>query len=184
LGTLVQAASDLRTERVTFVLVGQGPSESELRWRVDDLRLENVAILPPVPKHAVRPLLQLCDAGIQGFTDLPIYRCGVSPNKVFDYLSAGLPVILAASTPSNPVGASGGGIVVSPGSAAGIAEAVRTLCRMSPDARRAMGLRGREHVARHHDLGHVAHRYLDLFVRLRQGGPRNTTEDDLAGTRN
>ena len=167
LGTLIQAAALLRDDPVTFVLVGQGPSEAGLRRQIAEANLGNVHMLPSVPKAAVAPLLGLCDVGIQLFAALPIYRFGVSPNKIFDYLKAGLPVILAGFSASNPVSSADAGIVVPPGDLGAIVQAVRTLNSLSEDARLAMGRRGKAHVVEYHDLGRVAGRYLELFESFR-----------------
>lgn len=165
--TLIEAAVGLRSERVAIFLVGQGPLERCLRARVDHLRLSNVYILPAIPKELVRPLLSLCDVGVQIFKDLPIYRYGVSPNKVFEYMSAGLPVILAVSTNLNPVSASTCGFVVTPGKPLGIVDSIRALNRMSSRARRDMGQRGRVYVKQKHDIVAVAKRYIELFKQMR-----------------
>jgi len=167
LPTAIAAAAQLDPARFTVVLVGQGPMQDTLRSLIARHGLTHVHLLPMVPKQAVPALLALADIGLLGFHILPLYRHGISPNKLFDYMQAGLPVALYANSPGNPVEASECGIVVPPGNPAALADALRRLAALSREELAAMGRRGQTYLTIHHEFPVMAAEYLSLFQALR-----------------
>lgn len=168
LGTLLKGAALLADEPVIFLIVGRGPSELDLRAQAGILKLRNISFLPSIPKSAVPVLLKACDAGIQGFADLGMYKYGVSPNKVFEYMQNQLPTILYGNAPGNPITASGGGLVVPPANPRLLADAVMELIRLSPEELRNMGMRAVKYVARNHNINQMAIQYVQQLETLRQ----------------
>ena len=55
--------------------------------------LANVRFLRSIPKSEMPELLAAADVGLHTLADVPLFRFGVSPNKLFDYMAAGLPVV-------------------------------------------------------------------------------------------
>jgi glycosyltransferase involved in cell wall biosynthesis len=106
------------------------------------------------------------DACFIGWQDRPIYRYGVSANKLFDYLMAGRAVVHAIAGCEDPVGASGGGIRVPPYNPPELDRALRALAAMSAAERDAMGERGRRHVIDEYEWSVLGRRYSDLCRRL------------------
>jgi glycosyltransferase involved in cell wall biosynthesis len=92
---LLKAAGEIRQElpEVSFLLLGDGPSKQELVDTTRRLGLKNVLFRDPVPKDSLANIFVACDAGIHVLADVPLFRYGVSPNKVHDYMAAGLPVL-------------------------------------------------------------------------------------------
>jgi hypothetical protein len=85
-------------------------------------------------------LLGAVDIGLHVLADVPLFAYGVSPNKLFDYLAAGLPVV--TNTPGEVgdlVAESGTGRAVAPHD---LADGLRSVGRASEEERRAMGRRG------------------------------------------
>ena len=166
LPTVIEAAAHLVGDRVSFLLVGHGPVEKRLRARIAELKLSNVSILPPVPKKLVGSILRNCDAGIQAFTKNPLYKYGISPNKVFEYMSNSLPTILCSEAVQDPISSSGGGIVVPPENPIALAVAVRKMADLPNDELMRIGCRAAEYVAKKHDIDSVAAEYLAHFARI------------------
>ena len=100
-------------------------------------------------------LLSRCDAGVIAWTKSPLYEYGISPNKIFDYMLASLPIVMAGDSPGNPVSSSNGGIVVPNDDADGMAEAIMALASDRVRARE-MGLRGRQYAIERHSSTHLA----------------------------
>ena len=163
LGYLLDAARLLPAERVTFVLVGSGTEKENLMNKVRALELRNVIFLPAVAKNLIPALLCGMDALYIGWQNRPIYRFGVSPNKIFDYLMACRPVIHSVSASNDVVAESGCGLTVPPENPDAIAKAIRQLMALSPSEREQMGRRGREFVVQHHDYRILAKRFLDAL---------------------
>lgn len=166
LDVVLRAAALIRDDaRVTFVLVGDGPAKGALIQQARDDRLSNVEFLDPVPKSRIPQLLASCDAGLMVLKDVPLFAFGVSPNKLFDYWGAGLPVV--CNVPGEVaawVREAGGGVQAADATAESLAEAIRALVEMSPERRAALGTSGREWVRREHDRPVLAAR-LDAAVR-------------------
>jgi glycosyltransferase involved in cell wall biosynthesis len=161
LDSLLQAARLLADEPVTFLMVGQGPEKAALQHVASQAGLSHVVFLPPVRKNAVPALLAAADALILCWRCIPIYRFGVSPNKLIDYMMAGRPVIHAIDAGNDMVAESGCGISVPPEDPQALAGAVRRLMQTPADERARMGENGRSYVLAHHDYRVLARRFLD-----------------------
>jgi glycosyltransferase involved in cell wall biosynthesis len=162
LETLVAAAERLRSEPVSVVLVGQGPEKVSLQERASHLGPETIRFLPPVPRAAIPTLLATMDALFIGLKRSPLFRFGISPNKLMDYMAAAKPVILAIQAGNDMVGESGCGLSVPPENSEALAVAIRRLMTIPRDERLAMGARGREYVVARHDYRVLARKFLDV----------------------
>lgn len=78
---------------VEFIFMGDGATLPELEKLVKDYYLKNVKFLGNHPMKTVVEVVNLCDASITSFLNLPILQTN-SPNKLFDSLSAGKPIIV------------------------------------------------------------------------------------------
>ncbi|MDD4170391.1 MAG: glycosyltransferase family 4 protein, partial [Desulfotomaculaceae bacterium] len=95
LQTVVEAAGLLKKHgEIRFVLLGDGSEKEKLQAKAREMRLTNLIFLDPVPKNRVMQVLYAADAAVLSIKNLPISR-GVRPNKLFDYLAAGRPIICA-----------------------------------------------------------------------------------------
>jgi glycosyltransferase involved in cell wall biosynthesis len=108
-------------------------------------------------------LLELVDACFIGWQKKALYRFGISPNKVLDYMMAGKPIIQAAAEGNDLVSLSNCGLTVPSENPSAIAAAVKELMNYPLSEREAMGLRGRQYVQLHHDYAHLARRYLEIL---------------------
>lgn len=162
LDTLLDAAALLQQERssLQFVLVGAGHERERLAARIDCLGLANVSLLPPIPKAQVPALLAALDIAYIGWQRVPIYRFGIAPNKLMDYMMARVPVLHAVEAGNDPVAESGCGLTVAPEDAAAIADGLRRLAAIPAVERRAMGDRGRAFVLAEHTYPVLAQRFL------------------------
>jgi len=96
LGAVLDAAAVLKTrgrDDIRIALVGQGREKPDLVARAARESLDNVLFLDPVPKTELCGLLAGADLGLQCLRNVPAFYYGTSPNKFFDYIAAGLPVL-------------------------------------------------------------------------------------------
>ncbi len=167
LDTVIEAAGLLQEQglahRVLFRFVGRGSEKSRLQAMAAKRASGMVEFLEPVPKCEVMSVLMQTDACIATLKGIPLYRHGISLNKLFDYLAAEKPVILAGDSPKNPVELSGAGIVVPAEDPVAIAAAVRRLMEMSEDERRSMGCAGRRYVEENHSIPVLADKFESLL---------------------
>jgi glycosyltransferase involved in cell wall biosynthesis len=96
LDAVLDAAGELlrraRTD-VKLVLVGDGHLKAKLMMRAERESLTNVLFHSPVSKGDLAGLLHEADIGLQILANVPAFYYGTSPNKFFDYIAAGLPVL-------------------------------------------------------------------------------------------
>ena len=156
LGIVLQAADRLRDDpRLVFVLVGDGKEKASLMAQGERMGLENVHFLPAAAKIDMPGVLAGADCGIAILRPIPLFAT-TYPNKVFDYMAAGKPVVLAIEgVIQDVVEGAGAGVAVPPGDPQALAEAVRSLAADPAQARR-MGERGRTCVEKRFDRRDLA----------------------------
>ncbi|NLH50347.1 MAG: glycosyltransferase [Myxococcales bacterium] len=83
-----------RTEaRYRILLLGEGSERERLERRAAEEGITNILFAGPVSRRETAPYLHAADWGIVSFADKPVLATN-SPNKFFDYLAAGLPVLV------------------------------------------------------------------------------------------
>jgi glycosyltransferase involved in cell wall biosynthesis len=148
LGVILEAAAHMPTgSRLHYVFLGDGKEKPFLQRRAAAMKLENVTFLPPFSKKEMSIALAAADACVAILKPVDLYKT-TYPNKVFDYMAAGRPVILAIDgVIREVVENSGAGVFVRPGDSEGLARAAQRLAE-NPEAARQMGAAGRECVVR------------------------------------
>lgn len=150
LDLLVDAAQEIQSvlPNVRFVLVGDGPIKPQLQRRVEFEHVLNVRFMDPVPKADMPELLAAADVGVHVLADVPLFRYGVSPNKLFDYMAAGLPVLTnCPGEVADTVEAARCGVAVQPDE---IAQGVGIIATAAPDQLSDWGRAARSYMAETH----------------------------------
>lgn len=78
---------------IKLVFIGQGMRKKALMDRAEVEGLNNCLFFPPVPKYTLASIVGSADIGMQVLANASFFYYGTSPNKFFDFISAGLPVI-------------------------------------------------------------------------------------------
>jgi glycosyltransferase involved in cell wall biosynthesis len=164
--TLLKAAEHLRANTgIHFLLVGDGKERKNLESWANEHHLTNVAFTGSLPKSEMPQIMGASDACVAILQDIPMFRT-TYPNKVFDYMAAGRPTILAIDGVIRQViDASRGGVFVPPGNHLALAEAVSSLTR-DPSKAKGMGAGAREYVSKHFNRQDQAKAFLDLVESL------------------
>ncbi|MBT8080433.1 MAG: glycosyltransferase family 4 protein [Gammaproteobacteria bacterium] len=165
LDRVVEAAAMLgRSANVRILLVGDGPIKNDLREEAGRRHLANVEFHEPVSKFRLAEMLRQADAGLMVLRDAPLFSFAVSPNKLFDYLAAGLPVVCnVPGDVAQMVDSAAAGIQAQDTSAAALAAAISKMASLTLEQRRQMGVSGRKWVATEHSrevLGENLHALL------------------------
>jgi glycosyltransferase involved in cell wall biosynthesis len=127
--------------------------------------LENVVFIPSIPKAAMPQAVAAADVCVAILKPVPLYAT-VYPNKVFDYMAAGKPVVLAIEGVIRQVVVEAqAGIPVKPGDSQELAEAIRRLAS-DLDRREQMGANGRAYVQAHFDRAELAARLEALLLEM------------------
>ncbi len=160
LGTLLEAAQLLRSQPVDIVLVGTGPDKDALQRQAARLGLHKLHFFAPVAKHQVPALLERFDLAYIGWRREPLYRFGIAPNKLIDYMMAGRPILHAVEAGNDPVAEAGCGLTVAPESPQAVADGVLALRALPPARRAALGRRGRAFALANHTYPVLGQRFL------------------------
>ena len=164
LGTLLDAAERLKERPVAFVLVGTGPDKPALMRRVAELGLANVQFFDPVSKAMVPALLRRFDLAYIGWRRQPLYRFGISPNKLIDYMMAARPVLHAVEAGNDPVAEAGCGLTVVPEDPQAVADGILALLALGADRRAELGRRGRAYALANHTYPVLGQRFLTALA--------------------
>jgi glycosyltransferase involved in cell wall biosynthesis len=164
--TVLRAASRLRGESgIHFLLIGDGKDRAELEALAQQLALSNVTFGGSRAKADMPEVLAASDACLAILRDIPMFRT-TYPNKVFDYMAAARPTILAIDGVIRQVlDDAGGGIFVPPGDDGALATAVRALSQ-DPARARAMGRAARAFVVEHFNRHDQAAQFEKLVLGL------------------
>ena len=159
---LANAARLLKNNHnIHFVLVGQGPLKNDLQSFVAKEKLDNISFLPAVSKMIVPDILNYFDVCYIALDQKPLFRFGVSPNKMFDYMMAAKPIINAIDAGNDLVKEIGCGVSVPPVDSQAIVNAVLYLYKLSQEDRYLMGQKGQNYVKTHLDYEVLSKKFLE-----------------------
>lgn len=162
LGTVLDAAERLLPDpEILFVLVGGGDQKDALVADATARGLSNVRFVDPVPKREVPSWLARADACVLPYQDRELFA-GALPNKTFDYLASGAPLVVAAPEGelTRLVEAGECGVVVPPEDPQAMADAIAGL---AADRGRAseLGANGERLVRNEYDRQTLAGRFVE-----------------------
>jgi glycosyltransferase involved in cell wall biosynthesis len=168
LDPILDAAGILQREgyadRVRFRFIGDGPAKAGLRERAVAEGIDILQFEDPVPKARMSETLAQADAFVVCMKASPLYRWGISLNKVFDYLASARPIVFAGDSPYSQVSAAGAGITVPPEDGRAIADAIKQLIETPETERTEMGLRGRRHVEEFYSMEMLGQRLEQVLL--------------------
>ncbi len=151
-------------KKIALRIVGNGPLKPTLIDQAKDLKLKNISFEPPVPKSKIPALAAQANAFVLTVLDLPkLYRYGISMNKMFDYLAASRPVIMASNAANNPIEVAQAGLTVQPGQPEALANAILQIAATPLDELQRMGRAGRNYVEKNHSFDQLSDRLASVL---------------------
>ncbi len=164
LDTIVEAARILKDDdKYAFVLVGSGNEKNNLIKQAKGL--PNIHFFNSIPKKQIPSLLSKMDYLLIAWNKEKLYRFGISPNKIFDYMMASKPIIHAVEAPNTFVKEAKCGIHVEPENPQAIVDAIKQLTEMSANELSKMGQSGKKFVLENHDYKVLAKQMCDIFIK-------------------
>ena len=173
LETALNAAELLKEHTgIRFVFVGSGKDKPRLETLAAEKHLENVLFVPPVPKDRIASVMAAENAGLAILKKLDMFKT-TYPNKVFDIMACGDPVICQIDgVIREAVESNHAGIFAEPGDPRALADAVLKLAA-DPDGCREMGRNGQKAVEEQFSRDSAAIRLEEIFRELSAGGQRS-----------
>ena len=153
--TLIDAAKLLQHDNsIAICIVGKGEQMDYLKNKASEL--SNVIFIPPVDRNKVQAVVSLFDVAFIGLKDEALFKYGVSPNKLFEYMLASKPIIYAINSGNKPVDEANCGISIRPENANELAEAIVKMKALSLQERNKLGQNGKEHVMNYYTYNELA----------------------------
>ena len=163
LDNLLDAAKKLTNEPIIFLLIGDGNHKNKLLSRVKTESIDNVYMFNSIPKKTIPSILSSCDIAFIGAKKQPLYRFGISPNKIMDYMMSSTPIISAIDAGNNPVKDAGCGISVTPQNSLMLSEAIKSLCALSDEELSKMGCAGRTYAIENYGYHNLALQFMNVL---------------------
>ena len=153
---ILKSSPDIRV-----VLVGDGKEKDHLKEKAGTMGLNNIEFHDSLPKTGMPAMIAKADACLAILKPIDMYKT-TYPNKVFDYMAAGKPVVLAIDGVIREVVEKADcGIFCQPGDPQTLAEAILKLYQ-DPSAAEKMGARGRTYLAEHFNRAEIAEEFINM----------------------
>lgn len=164
LDVFIDAARILSEDsEILFLIVGEGRDQKKLKERASDLK--NIMFIPAIPKAQIQSMLakfSVCYIGGNSNSDL--YKYGVSPNKLYEYLFSSKPILYALNSGRyNPIAEAGAGAVCVETTPEELRQRILELKTLSIDDRVKMGTRGKEYAISNHNYDNLAIKLEEAF---------------------
>ena len=162
LNTIIEAAKMMESNtKIHFVFVGDGQEKQNLIKQAHNL--DNISFLAPVYKAQIPSILQMMDILIITWNKSSIYRFGISPNKIFDYMMAQKPIIHATDAPNKFVDEADCGLAIEPQNPKEIVNAINKIKQTDADRLTQMGANGKDYILKNHDYKVLADKFIKII---------------------
>ena len=160
---LIEAINIIQSQNklIHCFIVGKGVLKKKLEQ--DAANIQNITFIPPIRKDEIPLFLKQIDLLYIGWNDSDLYQYGISPNKIFDYMMSGRPILESCNKMASIVDVFGCGKYCEPANPDAIANAIIEMSLMSSDALQEMGKKGREAVKNNFDYKILANKYMEIF---------------------
>ena len=165
LDLLIDAAGEVRDLSIEIVLVGGGVEKAKLESQARQMCLDNVRFMDPVSKAEIPDLLAAADFGLHVLADVELFRSAVSPNKVFDYMASGRPILTnCPGIVSDLVLEGECGVIVNPTE---LGDGIRKVANLSDVTRSCMGDHGQSWIRQNQSRSAMAERLSHVLQSVR-----------------
>lgn len=163
---IIEAAKLLNDNfSIEFLFVGGGSTENMLKKMCENYRLKNVKFLGQFPMKETSEIVNFSDVSIVSFKDIPILNTN-SPNKLFDSLSAGKPIIVNSNGwTKDMVEEKGCGYYVNPNNPQDLVDRILFL-KKNPEVVMKMGEKSRELAEKEYDKSILCNKVLEIIKRV------------------
>ncbi len=149
-----------------FFLLGKGNEKERLIALAKRLNLTNISFFDPIERDALPDFLSAMDVLYIGWKNKPLYAYGISPNKLFEYMHAGKPILHAILPYPNITDDTHSGLTVEAENPTAIAKGLLALYELPEEKRLALGKNGQHAIETTYHYDNLAKQYLSLLTQL------------------
>lgn len=146
---------------IHFIIIGDGGDK--MRFMQEYAQCKNIHFYNSVPKKEIQYILNELDACYIGWHNSPLYRYGVSANKIFEYMLSKRPIIHSINAFNDPVKEANAGITVQAEDVDAIAQAILQMYTVGEAQRKEWGINGYEYVKNNHTYLQLAKKYIGFL---------------------
>jgi glycosyltransferase involved in cell wall biosynthesis len=159
---LLEAAGLMvENKQIIFLLVGRGKDQPALEKMCKEKKLTNVYFHDAVAKKDIYKLQSLCGVLCVGAKPCSLYKYGVAPNKLYEYMYSGVPVIYYIDSPNySPVIDAACGEEVSSNDVAGLSEAILRIKNKTPSELETISKSGTAYIKKNHIYADLANKII------------------------
>lgn len=167
LNILVDAAKLLlmaKDQTFHFIIIGGGNEFETLNNRIQIEKISNINMYSSIPKSQIPYFLSLIDIAYIGTKKSSLYRFGISPNKLMDYMMSGCVVLQSIESGNDPVAEAQCGLTVQAESSTAVIEGLRSLSALSNIEKIQMKENGKRYVTSQLTYPVLAKKFLDFII--------------------
>ena len=166
LDNILEVAKLIKNDDIVFNFIGEGEKKEELIKKSEEYNLKNVRFYPPINKNLIPNTLKNGDVMIVVAKNTPLYKYGISFNKIFEYFASSRPIIFSGNVANDMVKEANAGISVEAEDIEKIKEAVLSLYSMSKEQREVLGKNGRKYVEENYDTRVLSKKIEKIILNL------------------
>lgn len=140
---LFEIAKDLREENIMFNIIGDGPLKDKYINYCRENNINNVKFYNPISKDKIPAILRESEVLMTFTKNSNLYKYGISPNKLFEYLASFKPIIFSGNVYNDVVKISNCGISVEAENKEKLKKAFSKICNFSQNKKEELGQNGR-----------------------------------------
>lgn len=153
LALLVEAAERFKNKPdIFFRIIGDGAEKKSLLQMIHSKNLTNIVIENPLPKNQISPLLSTSDVLYLSLKDSPLYRFGISLNKLYDYMASGRVVLFSGKSKNNPLQEAQAGYSIEPDNIDQLEQTILEIYNLSQNERNAIGQKIRKYAEENYSI--------------------------------
>ena len=157
---LIEASNHLENnENIHFVIFGKGQHLEKLKNNAKN----NVSFFGQIDKSEIQSAISFFDVCYIGWHNHSLYRFGISPNKIFDYMYAGKPIIHSVNTTNDFVQIAEAGISIPTENPKEITNAVSEISKIENKKLKEWGKNGKKYVEENHTFSHLTELLISTF---------------------
>jgi glycosyltransferase involved in cell wall biosynthesis len=157
---LIEASNHLENnENIHFLIFGKGQHLEKLKNNAKN----NVSFLGQIDKSQIQSAISYFDVCYIGWHNHSLYRFGISPNKIFDYMYAGKPIIHSVNTSNDFVKIAEAGISIQPENPKEIANTINEISKIENKKLKKWGVNGKKYVEENHTFSHLTELLISTF---------------------
>ena len=150
---LVDVAERLKEKKdIFFRIVGDGAEKEKIKELVKIKKIKKISIEDPVAKNEVSKILQSSDVLFLSLIDSPLYRFGISLNKLFDYMAAGRVIIFSGNSKNNPIKDADAGYTIEPDDLKQLEQTILDIYSLQQDERNNIGKKIRKYAEENYSI--------------------------------